>query len=99
MPPSRADKGKGRADDQTLEQAVQPKPTKVKPPNATKNSLETNRLLPFQRNILKQLVPPENALPNAGDAMLVMARGLGLRTIVTTFVRLFLSTDVGVELS
>lgn len=87
MPPSRADKGKGRADDQTLEQAIQPKATKVKPPNATKNSLETNRLLPFQRNILKQLVPPENALPNAGDAMLVMARGLGLRTIVTTFVR------------
>ncbi|BGO95154.1 hypothetical protein NBRC10512_001881 [Rhodotorula toruloides] len=89
MPPSRADKGKGRADDQTLEQAIQPKATKVKPPNATKNSLETNRLLPFQRNILKQLVPPENALPNAGDAMLVMARGLGLRTIVTTFLKIY----------
>lgn len=59
---------------------------KVRAPNTKKGSLEVAELLPFQRNLLQQLVPPDDALPNANDAMVVMARGLGLRTVVTTFV-------------
>ena len=67
---------------------------KVRAPNTKKGSLEVAELLPFQRNLLQQLVPPDDALPNANDAMVVMARGLGLRTVVTTFVSR--ADDVGV---
>lgn len=65
---------------------------KVRAPNTKKGSLEVAELLPFQRNLLQQLVPPDDALPNANDAMVIMARGLGLRTVVTTFVS---RADVG----
>lgn len=66
---------------------------KVRAPDTKKGSLEVAELLPFQRNLLQQLVPPDDALPNANDAMVIMARGLGLRTVVTTFVS---RADVGV---
>ncbi|GAA5984360.1 hypothetical protein JCM10908_003314 [Rhodotorula pacifica] len=62
---------------------------KVRPPNTTKGSLEVAELLPFQRNLLQQLVPPDDALPNTNDAMVIMARGLGLRTVVTTFLKIY----------
>ncbi|KWU41248.1 hypothetical protein RHOSPDRAFT_30581 [Rhodotorula sp. JG-1b] len=62
---------------------------KVRAPNTKKGSLEVAELLPFQRNLLQQLVPPDDALPNANDAMVVMARGLGLRTVVTTFLKIY----------
>ncbi|GAA5882826.1 hypothetical protein JCM3774_002928 [Rhodotorula dairenensis] len=62
---------------------------KVRPPNTKKGSLEVAELLPFQRNLLQQLVPPEDAPPNANDAMVIMARGLGLRTVVTTFLKIY----------
>lgn len=84
MPPkqSRPDKGKGKAREDPASAG------KVKPVNARKHSLDSSALLPFQRNILHQLLPPDNAPPSTGDALLVMGRGLGLRTVVTTFVRL-----------
>ncbi|GAA5825708.1 hypothetical protein JCM3770_004454 [Rhodotorula araucariae] len=82
MPPKR-DKGKGRAQDD------QPRLLKVQPVNPRRLQVDSSSLLPFQRNILRQLVPPENAPPNTGDALLVMARGLGLRTVVTTFLKIY----------
>ncbi|GAA5867416.1 hypothetical protein JCM1840_002131 [Sporobolomyces johnsonii] len=62
---------------------------KVKPPNSSKNDPDTHQLLPFQRQLLSQLVPPHDAPPNTGDAMLILARGLGLRTVVTTFLKIY----------
>ncbi|POY74162.1 hypothetical protein BMF94_2736 [Rhodotorula taiwanensis] len=62
---------------------------KVRPPNSTRGSLEVAELLPFQRNLLQQLVPPEDGMPNMNDAMVIMARGLGLRTVVTTFLKIY----------
>ncbi|GAA6009774.1 hypothetical protein JCM10207_004189 [Rhodosporidiobolus poonsookiae] len=68
----------------------QPKPSKVQPPNAAKNQLPSStQLLPFQRSILQQLIPPEDAPPSTNDALLIMARGLGLRTAVTTFLKIY----------
>lgn len=69
---------------------------KVRPPNSSRGSLEVAELLPFQRNLLQQLVPPEDGMPNTNDAMVIMARGLGLRTVVTSFVS---RTRVGDALS
>jgi len=85
--PTKADKGKGKAQD--------PPEGKLKPINPRKHALDASSLLPFQTNILRQLVPPENAAPSTGDALLIMARGLGLRTIVTTFVRSLLLLGPG----
>ncbi|GAA6043104.1 hypothetical protein JCM8097_008424 [Rhodosporidiobolus ruineniae] len=84
MPPKRTSshQGKDRA-------ASSPRPTKVKPPDGSKRPLEATSLLPFQRAILSQLVPPEDAPPSTNDAMLLIARGLGLRTIVTTFLKIY----------
>ncbi|GAA5933461.1 hypothetical protein JCM3775_000701 [Rhodotorula graminis] len=79
--PTRADKGKAKAQD--------PPEGKLKPINPRKHALDASSLLPFQTNILRQLVPPENAAPSTGDALLIMARGLGLRTIVTTFLKIY----------
>ncbi|GAA5854347.1 hypothetical protein JCM9279_004728 [Rhodotorula babjevae] len=79
--PSKADKGKGKAQE--------PPEGKLKPINPRKHPLDASSLLPFQTNILRQLVPPENAAPSTGDALLIMARGLGLRTIVTTFLKIY----------
>ncbi|BGP57899.1 DNA repair protein RAD16 [Rhodotorula sphaerocarpa] len=62
---------------------------KVRPPNTKKGSLEVAELLPFQRSLLQQLVPPDDALPSTNDAMVIMARGLGLRTVVTTFLKIY----------
>ncbi|GAA5909987.1 hypothetical protein JCM6882_008421 [Rhodosporidiobolus microsporus] len=90
MPPSRKDKGKGKEKD-----AASPTPEKalkVKPPNSSKRALDADssaQLLPFQRNILAQLIPPENAPPNTNDTLLIVARGLGLRGMVTTFLKIY----------
>ncbi|KAK4048124.1 DNA repair protein RAD16 [Microbotryomycetes sp. JL201] len=49
-------------------------------------------LLPFQRNVLAQLMPaPEHS--STGDALLLMARGLGMRSIVSTVLRVYDSSD------
>lgn len=88
MPPARR-AGSTHADDASgsdAPPALVDRLGKVRPPNTKKRSLEVAELLPFQRNLLQQLVPPEDAPPNANDAMVIMARGLGLRTVVTTFV-------------
>lgn len=45
-----------------------------------------NLLLPFQRHLLSLLVPPPDAQREAGDLLLILARGLGLRSIVATLV-------------
>lgn len=89
MPPSRtpSDPGRGKGKS-TAADSQQDKPTKVKPVDATKGAVDSTLLLPFQASVLQQLVPPENAAPSTGDALLIMARGLGLRTVVTTFVSL-----------
>lgn len=43
-------------------------------------------LLPYQRTLLSELVPtPEN--PRPLDALLILARGLGLRAIIANLVR------------
>ncbi|GAA5973055.1 hypothetical protein JCM11641_000389 [Rhodosporidiobolus odoratus] len=83
--PSR-DKAKDRTNSQD---ASASKSTKVKPPNPSKRPLEATLLLPFQREILQQLVPPENAPPSTSDALLLIARGLGLRSVVTTFLKIY----------
>ncbi|KAK4055410.1 DNA repair protein RAD16 [Microbotryomycetes sp. JL221] len=49
------------------------------------------QLLPFQRNILNQLMPFESS--NTGNSLLIMARGLGIRRIVTTMLRVYDSSD------
>ncbi|GAA5826719.1 hypothetical protein JCM11251_002868 [Rhodosporidiobolus azoricus] len=87
MPPSRKEKGKGREGASPVD-----KPVRVKAPNSSKKALDVGssaQLLPFQRNILAQLIPPENAAPNTNDALLIVARGLGLRGMVTTFLKIY----------
>ncbi|GAA6007740.1 ssDNA endodeoxyribonuclease RAD1 [Rhodotorula paludigena] len=90
MPPSRtpSDPGRGKGKSKAAD-SQQDKPTKVKPVNATKGAVDSTLLLPFQASVLQQLVPPENAAPSTGDALLIMARGLGLRTVVTTFLKIY----------
>ncbi|KAM0790973.1 hypothetical protein ACM66B_004275 [Microbotryomycetes sp. NB124-2] len=53
---------------------------------------EGRLLLPFQRNLLKQLMPKDSSA-STGDALLLMARGLGLRSIVSTVLRVYDSSD------
>ncbi|GAA5870265.1 hypothetical protein JCM8547_006590, partial [Rhodosporidiobolus lusitaniae] len=86
MAPKRRDSDKGKQKEQPAERRI-----KVKPPNTTKRPLadSSTTLLPFQRNILHQLVPPDNAPPTTNDALLIVARGLGLRTMVTTFLKIY----------
>ncbi|BGP43109.1 DNA repair protein RAD16 [Rhodotorula kratochvilovae] len=85
MPPkqNRPDKGKGRAQEDPA------RAPKVQPVNPRKLAVDSSQLLPFQRSVLRQLVPPENAPPTTGDALLIMARGLGLRTVITTFLKIY----------
>ncbi|GAA5948325.1 hypothetical protein JCM10213_000091 [Rhodosporidiobolus nylandii] len=86
--PTKSSKGKHRAPDNPP-----PQPHgKVLPPDSSKLPLppaNESTLLPFQRNILQQLVPPENAPPSTNDALLLVARGLGLRGMVTTFLKIY----------
>lgn len=43
-------------------------------------------LLPFQRYLLSTLIPTL-ANPNPQDALLILARGLGIRLIIANYVR------------
>lgn len=45
-------------------------------------------LLPFQRHILSLLIPQPDQPASTGNALLILARGLGLRSIIATLVRL-----------
>lgn len=59
----------------------------IQPPNAKRKKLDDSQaLLPFQRDLLTDLIPSEGATPTSTDGMVIMARGLGLRSVVTTFV-------------
>lgn len=99
MPPKAKEKGKGKATATDKDNSTT-RPTKVLAPTRTnKRQLEASRLLPFQRNILAQLVPPPDAPPNTNDALLIVARGLGLRTIITTFVSPLSSERCGGEIA
>lgn len=49
------------------------------------STLYSSRLLPFQRTILNELVPSSNS-NSSGNTLLILARGLGLRSIVQTLV-------------
>ncbi|PWN40252.1 hypothetical protein IE81DRAFT_325773 [Ceraceosorus guamensis] len=50
-------------------------------------------LLPFQRQILQSLIPPPDAPLDEGDALTILARGLGLRTIISALLRCYDSQD------
>lgn len=50
-------------------------------------------LLPFQRRILHALVPAPGAPLDDGDVLLILARGLGLRSIVASLLRIYDSPD------
>ncbi|KAI5476750.1 DNA repair protein rad16 [Pseudohyphozyma bogoriensis] len=50
-------------------------------------------LLPFQRQILASLVPDSDAHHSAGNALLILARGLGLRSIVATLLKIYQSPE------
>jgi len=71
----------------------------IQPPNAKRKKLDDSQaLLPFQRDLLTELIPSEDASPTSTDGMVIMARGLGLRSVVTTFVRSsFEEVQVGVS--
>lgn len=53
--------------------------------NEPDTSLYSGRLLPFQRTILNELVPSPQS-NQTGNALLILARGLGLRSIIRTLV-------------
>lgn len=50
------------------------------------STLYSSRLLPFQRTILNELVPAKVNSNSSGNTLLILARGLGLRSIVQTLV-------------
>lgn len=50
-------------------------------------------LLPFQRQILQSLIPPPDAPLDEGDALTIVARGLGLRSIISALLRCYDSED------
>ncbi|GAA5943954.1 ssDNA endodeoxyribonuclease RAD1 [Sporobolomyces koalae] len=62
----------------------------LQPPNAKRKKLEdAAALLPYQRSILSQLIPQADSAPASTDSMVIMARGLGLRTVVTNFLKVY----------
>nr|WJN24991.1 single-stranded DNA endonuclease [Pseudozyma thailandica] len=46
-------------------------------------------LLPFHCQIVNSLVPDKDDSPDEGDALVIIARGLGLRRIVSTVLRIY----------
>lgn len=48
--------------------------------------VDSSQLLPFQRQLISQLIPPPDAHHSTGNMLLILARGLGLRSIVATLV-------------
>lgn len=51
---------------------------------------DSSQLLPFQRQIVASLIPPPDAHHSAGNLLVILARGLGMRYIIATLVRYFL---------
>nr|WJN24989.1 single-stranded DNA endonuclease [Pseudozyma flocculosa] len=51
--------------------------------------LQRAALLPFHCQIVDSLVPGQDDSPDEGDALVIIARGLGLRRIVSTILRIF----------
>lgn len=64
----------------------------------TSQTAESGHLLPFQRNLLAQLLPPPDTAITTGDALLILARGLGMRSIVSTLVSPRLEAKAGSSL-
>nr|WJN24994.1 single-stranded DNA endonuclease [Tranzscheliella williamsii] len=46
-------------------------------------------LLPFHTKIVQSLIPGSEDSPDEGDALVIIARGLGLRRIVSTILRIY----------
>lgn len=51
--------------------------------------LQRAGLLPFHCQIVNSLVPAHDDSPDEGDALVIIARGLGLRRIVSTVLRIY----------
>ncbi|SPO26665.1 related to RAD1 - component of the nucleotide excision repairosome [Ustilago trichophora] len=51
--------------------------------------LQRAALLPFHCQIVNSLVPEPDDSPDQGDALVIIARGLGLRRIVSTVLRIY----------
>ncbi|KAJ1023856.1 hypothetical protein NDA13_004690 [Ustilago tritici] len=51
--------------------------------------LQRAGLLPFHCQIVNSLVPSQDDSPDEGDALVIIARGLGLRRIVSTILRIY----------
>lgn len=51
--------------------------------------LQRAALLPFHCQIVDSLVPGQDDSPDEGDALVIIARGLGLRRIVSTILRIY----------
>ncbi|EST05062.1 ERCC4 domain protein [Kalmanozyma brasiliensis GHG001] len=51
--------------------------------------LQRAGLLPFHCQIVNSLVPGQDDSPDEGDALVIIARGLGLRRIVSTILRIY----------
>lgn len=51
--------------------------------------LQRASLLPFHCQIVNSLVPGHDDSPDEGDALVIIARGLGLRRIVSTVLRIY----------
>ncbi|KAJ9479649.1 DNA repair protein RAD1 [Pseudozyma hubeiensis] len=54
-----------------------------------KGILQRAGLLPFHCQIVNSLVPGPDDSPDEGDALVIVARGLGLRRIVSTILRIY----------
>ncbi|PWZ00136.1 DNA repair protein [Testicularia cyperi] len=58
-------------------------------PKTSDDTLKRAALLPFHCNIVNSLVPGVDDSPDDGDALVIMARGLGLRRVVSTILRIY----------
>jgi hypothetical protein len=66
-------------------------------PQRSLDSIATH-LLPFQRTIVSSLIPDPDAHHSEGNKLLILARGLGLTSIISTVVRPSLGSLPTVEL-
>ncbi|PWN52772.1 hypothetical protein IE53DRAFT_311477 [Violaceomyces palustris] len=57
--------------------------------STTQELLDRPYLLPFHRSIIRSLVPKDDDPVEEGDALIILARGLGLRRIVSTILRIY----------
>ncbi|PWN26961.1 hypothetical protein BDZ90DRAFT_260642 [Jaminaea rosea] len=56
---------------------------------AASSSSSSSLLLPFARTLIRSLVPADDEPLDEGDALLILARGLGLRTIVAHILKIY----------